>query len=181
MEIYNTWFELEESKTDAQNVINFLAGLPGRMSVLIQDYNSNFFEQLAASGPVQVIREVFMNALEEATMQLLSNLMQEREKLQNPVYALEFNSRLTSIGFTENSLRLKAHTLNFHWEKLLTHVHTAGNTIIDFANNSVVKLVKRFLDYLNSVLGSLIKLFPGAEPIKEIKEIIESYLGIAEE
>jgi hypothetical protein len=71
--------------------------------------------------------------------------------------------------------------LNFLWTRVLRGVGNASDAIIDFANDKLVKLLRRFFEYLNSILGSLKELIPGAEAIKELKEIIESFLGIADE
>lgn len=76
---------------------------------------------------------------------------------------------------------MKAEHLNFLWKRVLRKVDNTTGAIIDFANNQLVKLLRRFFEYLNSILGSLKELIPGAEAIKEIKEIIESFLGIADE
>ena len=41
-------------------------------------------------------------------------------------------------------------------------------------------MLRNFLKFLNSMLGSLSKIFPGVDALKEFKEVIESYLGIAD-
>ncbi len=71
--------------------------------------------------------------------------------------------------------------LNGLWKKILDHIETLGLHIIDFVNNPLVKLIRNFLAYLNSILNSLTALIPGIDAIKEYKEVIESYLTIADD
>jgi hypothetical protein len=59
-------------------------------------------------------------------------------------------------------------------------VNQIGQKIIDFANNDIVKLLRNFFSYLNSILGSYAKVFTGLEALIEIKENIEAYLSIAD-
>jgi hypothetical protein len=182
MYIYQSWFDIQEDKTDIENVFSFLQDLPRKIDIFTRDYNSNFFVQLRIADSRIITAELFLAALEEASNQLFISLNVERERLNNDnAYAQFFNERLAGIGFTNNSIRFKAATLNFHWTRVTRRVGNAAGAVIDFANRPIVRLLRRFFHYLNSILGSLTSVIPGAEGIKEVKEIIESYLGIADE
>lgn len=181
MEIYDSWFDIDNQKTDLENVFKFLYDVPYKIDILLRDYNSNFFEQLQIAETQKINKDIFLSALYEASRQLFNNLDFEREKLNSEENLQILTLRLNSVGFTNNSLVLKAETLNFNWRRVKRSVGEGVNNIIDFAKKPTVKLLRRFFSFLNSILGSLTSVFPGAEAIKEIKEVIESYLGLAEE
>ncbi|MCG7859240.1 hypothetical protein MD537_19850, partial [Flavihumibacter sediminis] len=130
-----------------------------------------FLLQLKISESESISVESFLAALEEASRILIQNLETIRKQLYLDGYRRRFESRLSQVGFTNRSLRLKAATLNFHWRRVRRRVGDAVDSIIDFSNNPIVRVLRRFLEYLNSILGSLTKVIPGVEAIKEIKEI----------
>jgi len=84
--------------------------------------------------------------------------------------------KLKKHGLTGDSLKLKANTLNLLWHNVIGKI---GKGLIDFANNDIVKLLRKFFAYLNSILGSYAQVFSGLGAIIEIKENIEAYLNIA--
>ena len=53
--------------------------------------------------------------------------------------------------------------------------------IIDFALNPIVKVIRKLLSFLNKLFESLKIVIPGIDAIKEIKDVGEEYLFIADE
>ena len=53
--------------------------------------------------------------------------------------------------------------------------------IIDFALNPIVKVIRKLLSFLNKLFESLKIVIPGIDAIKEIKDVGEEYLSIADE
>jgi hypothetical protein len=69
-------------------------------------------------------------------------------------------SKLVGAGLTGRSLALKRHYL---------------------AQAASDGFIKKFLKFLNGLLKSLISALPGAEPVKELKDYIESFFDDAPE
>ena len=90
-------------------------------------------------------------------------------------------NQLQQIGFTGNSLQLKAKLLNKLWKDVIEEDYSISGKMIDFAQKKIVKLVRKFLHFLNSVLNSLKLFLPPLDAIKEVKEVMENYLKIADE
>jgi hypothetical protein len=181
MEIFQTWFDLSDKYTyNRDHVLSFLERLPGKIGTFVREDNSNFFYILKiVESPITPA--LFLTELEYAANRLYQNLSRLRERFESVEFRNAFDQVLADIGFAQNSLLMKATHLNFLWTRVLRGVGNASDAIIDFANDKLVKLLRRFFEYLNSILGSLKELIPGAEAIKELKEIIESFLGIADE
>ena len=177
----NSWFELQEDSNDLENVIRFIETLPENLQEICKD---DSFSQLLDRDykRYQINYLLFMEAFEEAREVLKLNLDlfkfqisdNDPDQQENLIVISDI---LKDIGFSGSSLKLKAGLLS----KLWSAVVSAGDGIISFASNPVVKALRKFLSYLNSLLGSLKELLPGIDAIKEIKEIIESYLNVAEE
>ena len=181
MEIFDTWFDIREELSDADNGIQFLYGLPEKIRILTFETNSNFFGQLRISDSENITIESFLEALREAERILFQNLEEIQSRLANYAYRNRFSLRLLQAGLTGRSLTLKAAVLNAHWQRVKRRVGNAAGAIINFANLTIVKPLRRFFEFLNSILGSFAGVIPGSEAIKEIKDILESYLGIADD
>lgn len=187
MELTEKWFYIDETKTDLENVISFIEMLPANLNQIINSEKSNFQKQfIEADSEFGITWILFNSAFKEAQSELDNNLkpfirdFKIDEIIGAGLKKRKAGETLLSIGFSNDSLKLKSLILNKLWKKILNKVNELGSGIIDFANNEVVKLVRHFLEYLNSILGSLKELIPGIDGIKEFKEIIESYLAIAD-
>ncbi len=62
---------------------------------------------------------------------------------------------------------------------MLTYLDSIGSSVLKFSDSTFLKLFINFLNYLNSILGSLGVNF-GVETIKEFKEIIDGIININE-
>lgn len=168
------WFELNEDSEDLINTINFVKNLPAN---LMQICGQDSFKDLVNKDfeAYEINYNLFYEAFEEAESVLSSEPL---IFMGDDIYVDDFTiDTLHYIGFAGSSLKLKAGILNKLWQGVIS----AGDGVINFANNAVVKALRKFLTYLNSLLGSLKALFPAIDAIKEIKEAIESYLSFAEE
>lgn len=170
------WFNLR-SQDDEFIVFEFLRTLLENLD--------NFFLQ---NSFLHVINKVDQSNFDNITLTDFYAAFQQAREIYTPGYIQllsfydspssleEFKSRLTRIGFTGKSLRLKGNLLNKAWEK----IERFGDRIIDFSKKSVVKQVVSFLKILNNILGSLMKELPFVEIVKEWKECGEAYIDIAE-
>ena len=84
---------------------------------------------------------------------------------------------LIKIGFSENSLILKAKVLNQLWDQVIRYLESIGSGILRFSDFKLTVLTLSFLNYLNSILDSLGKIM-GLETIKEFKDVIEGIINI---
>lgn len=174
----STWYKLEPNASNLDNIFKFTMEQPRRIRELVSAENSNFFTyiELFASP---ITQQAFLYALDESVVAITSDLDRIRKDIDiNKEIFRIVNNILDTIGFSGYSLRIKIDQLNYLWELVLRSLQRTGQTVIDFGNNSLVKVLRRFLNYLNSILGSLSKLIPGADGIKEIKDLLESYLEL---
>lgn len=113
---------------------------------------------------------LFEGALKEAFhgyenfLRSFDNLLKSEDELLNLHY------KLKSIGFTGKSLKLKLSILDDFWSRLKRDF----DDIIDWTNEASNALLEALLKHTNNLLGSLVKIFPILEPIKEFKEVMES-------
>lgn len=188
MELTTTWFNLDENQNDLESVLTFLTALPSNILLIFGDQTSNFIKQfIEPDVDFGITPELFNQTFTEAKdeLQLSLGIFRRNFSLDYIVGSQNADRRagevLKQIGFSQQSLKLKAAILNKLWKKVLDQISRFGKDIIDFTNNEIVKLVRRFLEYLNSLLGSLKELIPGLDGLIEFKEIIENYLSIADE
>ncbi|MBS1771591.1 MAG: hypothetical protein JST82_01935 [Bacteroidetes bacterium] len=183
MELGTVWFPINESKTDAQNVYSFLENVSSNFRQLFNSETSNYLEVIGEESML------FENAYWDAEQQLKINLSVFEESngdyrfgasenlyfyyryfFPHPYFSL--SRILKNIGFTGSSLRLKANLLNALWNEIVSVV--SNSKVIDFLDKTIVKLVLKFLNYLNSIFDSLKIAFPGLDLLKELKEYIEN-------
>lgn len=180
-----TWFELNPNKNDLDNVLNFIEQVPSNLDYLFEQ--SSFRELLDKDfDKYGISSELFFSAFKEAKEEIYKELEFFRgngflKQFRFGKFNYNPNLILEEIGFTGNSLILKANVLNKLWDGVIKVAEKAGGGVISFAINPIVKALRKFLTYLNSLLGSLKELIPGIDAIKEIKEVVESYLSIADE
>ncbi|MBB6239006.1 hypothetical protein HDC90_003653 [Pedobacter sp. AK013] len=181
MPLPNPWFELNENSSDLNNVISFIEKLPDNLEKICE---VDTFKTLLNNDKdhYQVDYSLFEEAFNEAKKVLKDNVAILKDQISHINLSYQENLKtvndiLNDIGFTGASLKLKARLLNKLWDGVIS----AGNGIISFTSNPIIKALKKFLTYLNNLLGSLKTLLPGIDAFKEIKEVIESYLDEAEE
>ncbi|MEO7922326.1 MAG: hypothetical protein ABIR30_01475 [Chitinophagaceae bacterium] len=177
----NDWFELDDEKTDLENVLTFLEDLPGKLRTFFEEpYFDSVFKRLEASR--QFSRGLFFNSLQEATEILRDDLRGLRSRMnssspdESGTAISVAEETIRRIGFTDQSLKLKATLLNRLGRKAKRAVHK----VVGFVKRPIVKGIRGFLNFLNSILGSLTKLIPGAEAIKEIKDSGEALMALTD-
>ncbi len=169
---YVLLFDLEYGPA---TVINFAEKIPFHLRYIFD--HASFRNIINEEEEVSKINSaLFFKAFDQAEKNLFENLDILRQILPS-----EFQERLENIGFTGPSLQLKARRMNSLWNEVVSVVNSIGQGVIDFAKAPIVKVIRKTLTYLNNILGSLKNAIPGLEAIKEIKEVGESYLGIADE
>lgn len=170
------WFDLSQGSGELETVLDFMERVPDNLKFLFN--RPSFRDLLDEDAEYGISSDLFFSALSEAKAQLDVELEVFKDNLYDENFRSSANLILVQIGFTNDSLKLKANVLKRLWADV-TNVDPYGG-IISFASSPIVKLTRKFLTYLNSLLGSLTKLVPGVDGIKEIKEIGESYLAIAD-
>lgn len=176
------WFSLNEGFDDIDTVLNFAKTVSDNVRAIFDDHN--FVEVLERDREYGITAELFFSSLDEAERNILETVRQYRailslpEDNQEKINFINYSHQvLDEIGFSNDSLQLKARVLDRLW----TGVKSKGQQFIDFSNRPLMKFLRKFLTYLNSVLGSLSKYIPGADALKEIKDTGESYLQTGEE
>ncbi len=183
MELNLKWFPLDEAKNDLENVTQFLEDLPKNIKKLIDPNNSDIYEILK-KNKIGISEDLIHNAFKEAEKEYKSSLLnfgyKKRITKSTGTNLIEnLGKDLIKIGFTENSLILKAKVLNQLWDQILHYLESIGSGILRFSDTKITLLTLSFLNYLNSILDSLGKIM-GLETIKEFKDVIEGIININE-
>ncbi len=175
----NEVFEFENYNPNlpAEAVFTFLIRIPNIIELFIDNDFSNFNEVSRERNFAEVLSENLLFEIFITTReQLLVNVNNLRNSIRsNASFTEEFTRRLATIGFAGNSLALKFRLLNYRWNQATIEVKRSSNKRFDFRNRFFLKPLKKFLEYLNSILGSLASVIPGVDGIKEFKELIENH------
>ena len=90
--------------------------------------------------------------------------------------------QLERAGLTGSMLRMKETSLNFYLDPIdrivdqpLTSKESLGQRVV----NKLLRWTKPGFKVMNSILGSLLKAFPGMEVVKELKEHVEASYEVA--
>lgn len=187
METNINWFNYSENDSDINNVLTFLGDLPHNFNEFLDSKNSNFKVQLLKYENFGINVNLFNSALKEAFNEFEFRFLNLNRRLKlDEISGINYRTHrfirdLRKNGLYGESLRLKAYVLNMLWSEVLEKANEFAQGIINFANNEIVKPLRKFLTYLNSIFGSFLQVFPGLESVKEIKEIMEAFLGIADD
>ena len=181
MDLNFKWFALDEEKTDLDNVTQFLEDLPKNIEKLIDPNNSDIYEILK-KNKVEISEDLIQNSFKEAEKEYKSSLLnfsyKKRISKSTGTNLIEnLGKDLIKIGFSENSLILKAKVLNQLWDQVIRYLESIGSGILRFSDFKLTVLTLSFLNYLNSILDSLGKIM-GLETIKEFKDVIEGIINI---
>jgi hypothetical protein len=68
--------------------------------------------------------------------------------------------------------------LNELWTKVLEYIHKRPRNIIDFFDNELATLIKKFLNYLNALLDSIKSVYPSIEAMIEFKDILVAFFDL---
>ena len=85
-------------------------------------------------------------------------------------------------GLSGDMLRMKEASLNFYLnpvDEIVTEPLTQKESIGERAIAKLLTWTKPAFKVMNSILGSLLKAFPGMEVVKELKEHVEAGYEIA--
>ena len=183
MDLNFKWFPLDEEKTDLENITQFLENLPKNIKKLIDPNNSDIYEILK-KNKVGISEDLIQNAFKEARQVYSRSLHNFKykyisKKIMSDHLLEKLGMDLIKIGFTENSLKLKSSILNKLWEQIIDYLNSIGSMKLRFADSKLIQLLSSFLNYLNSILGSISKVCD-IDIIKEFKEIIEGIININE-
>src|SRR5215217_1770747 len=78
---------------------------------------------------------------------------------KDDLYYSRYEDDLQSVGLQGPQLDLKLQGLSSAWER--------------FKSRGTARLLRNLLGWVNAILGSLAKVIPGVEALKELKEAIE--------
>jgi len=177
---FNSWFELDDSgvRLDAYVVLDFLRVVPqGLRSIFSEDWFISFLEEDNAKNSDDknnISPDQFFRAFDEAEKVLYQGLQGIDQQLKDDDFFDGFDNQLTMVGFTRTSLQIKGRRLNKLWDD----VKRSSENVGQFVFRPFFKTMLKFLGFLNKVLGSLLKVIPATEAIKEIKDFAESYIDV---
>ncbi|MGZ5136069.1 MAG: hypothetical protein ACXWCG_13010 [Flavitalea sp.] len=119
---------------------------------------------------------LFQRAYDETFYNYDYLLSDVRQRIQSPSTKesaddrKQLHSTLRDHGLTGNSLKLKWNMLQNWWQKFRRNV---SNNFADFRNIKLRSIFMKLMFCLNSILGSLMKIF-ALDSVKEFKEMLES-------
>jgi len=192
MEISKTWFQ-NKSFDDINTLVNFIEKLPDQLEVFINHKTSNLNKLAEKLDDPDLSFKSFQKAFNESKEYFNTNFLISIRKLKlDKIYNNRTNSKsykqflkgIKSSGLTGQQLKTKIGMLNKLWENVYNFIDDTAQKIINFSNNELVKLVRKFLTFLNSFLNSIISavgsVIPCVDSMKEIKDLIEGYLDLGE-
>lgn len=174
-------FEMDENSSDpATIVLNFCKAVP---DILQYFFDNESFRKLVDSQFVstQIDFSLFMDSFKDSKRTLLNDVSSIEDRVYEQERREYFRQQLEKIGFTGSSLELKARLFNSYLKSALDTIKNIAQGIIDFALNPIVKVIRKLLSFLNKLFESLKIVIPGIDAIKEIKDVGEEYLSIADE
>lgn len=119
------------------------------------------------------------NILARAIGRLKGEAKQTRLGLLRPS---RLQGQLRRAGMTGDMLRMKETSLDFYLnpvDQILTQPLTGTETWGERAVTKLLTWTRPAFKVMNSILGSLLKAFPGMEIVKELKEHVEAGYEIA--
>lgn len=90
--------------------------------------------------------------------------------------------KLETSGMTGPMLRMKDASLNFYLDpidRIVAQPLTGKESLGEKVMNKLITWTKPAFKVMNSILGSLLKAFPGMEVVKELKEHVEASYEVA--
>lgn len=131
------------------------------------------------------LRAQFVQTWPQASYNLAQAIRQLREA---SILASIANKRSTlrrkleRSGMTGPMLRMKDASLNFYLDpidRIVAQPLTEKESLAEKVMNKLVTWTKPAFKVMNSILGSLLKAFPGMEVVKELKEHVEASYEVA--
>jgi hypothetical protein len=132
------------------------------------------------------LRAEFIRAWPQAANNLAHAVRRLHEEANTERTRLPKRSRLRGqlrrVGMTGDMLRTKELSLNFYLNPVDTIISQPLTDRASLGERAIEKLLtwtKPAFKVMNSILGSLLKAFPGMEVVKELKEHVEAGYEIA--
>jgi hypothetical protein len=121
--------------------------------------------------------------LDTTLAQAIRRLLEESIRVQSASdKPRTLRRQLERAGLTGPMLRMKETSLNFYLDPIdrivdqpLTGKESLGQKVV----NKLLTWTKPAFKVINSILGSLLKAFPGMEVVKELKEHVEASYEVA--
>lgn len=171
------WFNLGK-KNDLDIVMDFIINLPRNFNQLfhpkysnllrvMDEYEGKEFSKLIVAS-FRESKEILDNFIIPIKKDIYSNT----DKEQTIYYRDKYWAQFKDVGFTGNSLKLKAKYLN----KLGELIHDITKEVLDFTKDNFLSAITKFLRILNIILNSICGVIPQLHPLIELKEIIEKFI-----
>jgi hypothetical protein len=160
---------LLDEGSEGNNIYNFFKKLPDDIDTIINSNSCNLLQEADKKLGIKNRERysILVYDTYKETFELHDNLLKEcKERLSSD----SFYDDLISVGMARRSYKLKAIRLTELFKKLKSN---AAN-FIDVKNKKIKKLLVLFLEHLESILGSLSKLFPSIEKIIELLQVLRS-------
>ncbi len=115
--------------------------------------------------------------------QAIRRLREEAIRVQSaPDRPSRLRRQLGSAGLTGSMLRMKETSLNFYLDpidRIVAQPLTGRESLGEKVLNKLITWTQPAFKVMNSILGSLLKAFPGMEVVKEFKEHVEASYEVA--
>jgi hypothetical protein len=121
------------------------------------DEVENLFDRIVGPWRDLLFPEEFRQPLSDAWDDAKQSLQQIKDQIASS------SDRLEEVGLSGSQLALKLQGLRSAWDA--------------FRRSGTVQLLKKLLEWINLILGSLAQAIPVGEALKEIKEVIEKLIG----
>lgn len=125
------------------------------------DEIDKLFDNITEYWSCILFREGMRQPLVDAWSEVKPKLNTIRDALDSP--DAQVAKKLADAGLTGQQLDLKLKGLSEAWAR--------------FQRRGSVRLLRKVLDWINILLGSLASILPGGEGVKELKEAIEKLIG----
>ncbi len=186
MVLYYYYFDpkSQERLDDLNLVYKFLSQLPEGLDYFLNERECNLTTLLDKHYSVHSDTNSRYSLLikknyEEAFEGYSKFLKATKKRIDKKTYYVapkdKLHNALKKVGMTGKSLETKLNLLQEFWIQVKTVVK---RNLLDFTQKKVREVFKKFLEYLNSVLGSLCAVFNALEPIKEFKEVLEASVNL---
>lgn len=189
MELTQTWTNPKQTSS-IEKLLGFIDNLPNNLEQFANPNTSNLNRLIEKFESEDLTFSKVMNTFNSAKEIVESNMLKinrllkiedlTRRKSNKMKLRTQIHNAMVMAGLDGDSLDLKFGLLNKLWLNIVEFINKSALNIIDFSDNSLVKLIRKFLSYLNSLLGSIQSVFPFIESIKEFKEVLEGFFNIAE-
>jgi hypothetical protein len=174
MELKLKWSDAGFIGEDIDKLFKFVEDLPDNIEQFIDSEISNLKDKTEKlKSP-----DLSFDNIHEAFFHAKNIIKDELTQLNHTNHKNQRIKAMQQAGLDGKSLTLKLGLLNELWTKVLEYIHKRPRNIIDFFDNELATLIKKFLNYLNALLDSIKSVYPSIEAMIEFKDILVAFFDL---